>query len=55
MTKSMIDLSAVDGLDNEKRVHLLSIIDQLRELGISGVSLPQVSHLCLCEYGTKIP
>ncbi|KAJ6086177.1 hypothetical protein N7486_010458 [Penicillium sp. IBT 16267x] len=38
-----IDLTAADGLDNEKRARLLGIIDQLRELGISeNVSLPQL-------------
>ncbi|CAG8424117.1 unnamed protein product [Penicillium salamii] len=33
--KRAIDLTGADGLDNEKRVRLLGIIDRLRELGIS--------------------
>ncbi|EKV08712.1 hypothetical protein PDIG_65760 [Penicillium digitatum PHI26] len=38
-----IDLTGADGLDNEKRVRLLGVIDRLRELGISeNVSLPQL-------------
>ncbi|KAJ5982387.1 hypothetical protein N7451_012487 [Penicillium sp. IBT 35674x] len=41
--KRAIDLTGADGLDNEKRVRLLGIIDRLRELGISeNVSLPQL-------------
>jgi hypothetical protein len=43
--KRAIDLTGADGLDNEKRIRLLGIIDRLRELGISeNVSLPQVSE-----------
>ncbi|OKO92891.1 Interferon-induced GTP-binding protein MxA [Penicillium subrubescens] len=38
-----IDLTEAEGLDNEKRLRLLGIIDRLRELGISeNVSLPQI-------------
>ncbi|KAJ5752683.1 hypothetical protein N7520_009600 [Penicillium odoratum] len=41
--KRTIDLTGADGLDNEKRIRLLGIIDRLRELGISeNVSLPQL-------------
>ncbi|KAJ5940454.1 hypothetical protein N7516_000622 [Penicillium verrucosum] len=41
--KRAIDLTGADGLDNEKRIRLLGIIDRLRELGISeNVSLPQL-------------
>ncbi|KAJ5971779.1 uncharacterized protein N7479_001697, partial [Penicillium vulpinum] len=41
--KRAIDLTGADGLDNEKRVRLLGVIDRLRELGISeNVSLPQL-------------
>ncbi|KAJ6016561.1 hypothetical protein N7540_011152 [Penicillium herquei] len=41
--KRAIDLTEADGLDNEKRIRLLGIIDRLRELGISeNVSLPQL-------------
>jgi hypothetical protein len=45
-----LGLTAAEGLENENRVQLLEIIDQLRELGISeNVSLPQVSmSLTLC-------
>jgi hypothetical protein len=43
MTRKKLTLAAVDGLDNEKRVRILGIIDQIRELGVSeNVSLPQV-------------
>lgn len=41
--KKHLQLTALDDLDNEKRVRILSIIDNIRELGISeNVSLPQV-------------
>lgn len=45
MTKNPPGLAAAaGGLDNEKRVRLLSIIDKIRDLGVSeNVSLPQVS------------
>jgi hypothetical protein len=44
--RQAIDLTAADGLDNEKRARLLGVIDQLRELGISeDVSLPQVGSI----------
>ena len=43
MTKTVLRPSAVDDLDNERRVRILGIIDKLRELGVSeNVSLPQV-------------
>ncbi|KKZ62368.1 hypothetical protein EMCG_03226 [[Emmonsia] crescens] len=38
-----LTLSAINGLDNEKRIRILGIIDKLRELGVSeNVSLPQL-------------
>jgi hypothetical protein len=38
-----MDLKAAADLDNEKRAHVLEIIDKLRDLGIGEtVSLPQV-------------
>jgi hypothetical protein len=47
MTKrTVLGLTAVDDLNNEKRVRILGIIDKLRELGVSeNVSLPQVRAL----------
>lgn len=51
--KRAIDLTGADGLDNEKRIRLLGIIDRLRELGISeNVSLPQVSDITLASRAT---
>lgn len=38
-----LQLAAIGDLDNEKRVRILGVIDQLRELGVGeNVSLPQV-------------
>ncbi|OJD21879.1 hypothetical protein ACJ73_06779 [Blastomyces percursus] len=38
-----LTLSGINGLDNEKRIRILGIIDKLRELGVSeNVSLPQL-------------
>jgi hypothetical protein len=43
MTTNKLNLAAVDGLANEKRVRILEIIDKIRELGVGeDVSLPQV-------------
>ena len=40
--KRALQLTAVNELDSERRLHILDIIDKLRELGISeSVSLPQ--------------
>lgn len=37
--------AATEGLDNDKRVRILGIIDKIRELGVAeNVSLPQVSQ-----------
>jgi hypothetical protein len=41
--KKSLQLAAIGGLENEKRVRILGVIDQLRELGVGeNVSLPQV-------------
>jgi hypothetical protein len=43
MKKKVLGLSAVDDLDDERRVKILSKIDSIRELGVGeSVSLPQV-------------
>ena len=43
MKNRALALTAADGLDNQKRVQLLEVIDHFRELGVSeNVSLPQV-------------
>jgi hypothetical protein len=43
MTRIASALVSVNGLDTEKRVRVLGIIDKIRELGVSeDVSLPQV-------------
>lgn len=53
--KRAIDLTGADGLDNEKRVRLLGIIDRLRELGISeNVSLPQASKYIGSDHGVSL-
>ena len=42
-----LQLSSVTGLENEQRLKILGIIDQLRELGVGeNVSLPQVCIYC---------
>lgn len=42
-TKSS-QLAGIGDLDNERRLHILGVIDSLRELGVNeDVSLPQVS------------
>lgn len=44
VTKSSLDLSGANELDNDDRVRVLAIIDQFRELGVNeDISLPQVS------------
>jgi len=44
VTKPSLDLSGANELDNDDRVRVLAIIDQLRELGVNeDISLPQVS------------
>ena len=46
MTRVMLAPNAVEDIDNEDRVKLLSIIDQFRELGVNeDVSLPQVRQI----------
>jgi hypothetical protein len=41
--KKSLQLTAIGGLENENRVRILGVIDQLRELGVGeNVSLPQV-------------
>ena len=47
--KKALDVADVADLDNEKRVRILGIIDNIRELGVNeDVSLPQVcAHLTL--------
>jgi hypothetical protein len=41
--KKSLQLAAIGGLENENRVRILGVIDQLRELGVGeNVSLPQV-------------
>lgn len=41
MKSCKFELVPIEGLDNERRVRLLGIIDMLRELGVSeNVSLP---------------
>lgn len=53
--KRAIDLTGADGLDNEKRIRLLGIIDRLRELGISeNVSLPQASKSIRSDHGLSL-
>ena len=53
--KRAIDLTGADGLDNEKRVRLLGVIDRLRELGISeNVSLPQASESIGTDNGLSL-
>lgn len=53
--KRAIDLTVTDGLDNEKRLRLLGIIDRLRELGISeNVSLPQASEYIGTDHGLSL-
>ncbi|BCR91453.1 dynamin family protein [Aspergillus chevalieri] len=43
VTKPSLDLSGANELDNDDRVRVLAIIDQLRELGINeDISLPQL-------------
>ena len=47
--KKPLDITDVAELDNEKRVRILGIIDNIRELGVNeDVSLPQAcAHLML--------
>lgn len=46
--KIAVELSAIDDLENERRVRIHEIIDKLRELGVSvNVSLPPVSDFRL--------
>lgn len=43
MTRNTPKMYSLEGLDTEKRVRVLGIIDKIRELGVSeDVSLPQV-------------
>lgn len=54
MTKIASGLAAINGLDTEKRVRILGIIDKIRELGVSeDVSLPQVCMISVSEPQTK--
>ena len=43
--KTPLALSGFNDLDNERRVHILGIIDKFRELGVNeDLSLPQVNR-----------
>jgi hypothetical protein len=54
--KKALDVADVAELDNEKRVRILGIIDNIRELGVNeDVSLPQVcAHLTLLESTNRV-